>query len=127
MKQVCNGDSYVKIPAEDMRVLWQRKMELMSQSPMNRLLNVLSPSPSDSEADRTTHDSSNKMVHRIYLDDSMVKYFMTNYGINPQTVVMERTKAPIQIDTVPEGVLNQVARFYCCVNCGKVFLGRQPF
>ena len=28
---------------------------------------------------------------------------------------------PIQVETVPKGVLDKVKLFYCCIQCGKVF------
>lgn len=46
---------------------------------------------------------------------------LAKYGVNWANVSIAANGAPIQIETVPEGVLKKVDLFYVCQKCGKVF------
>ncbi|XP_069121418.1 exonuclease mut-7 homolog isoform X1 [Argopecten irradians] len=102
--QVCNCDQYLKIPQTLTKQLWHRRRQQLSGtgSRVQTLADTGNPT-STSETDTS------------YAKD------LAKYGVNWANVSIAANGAPIQIETVPEGVLKKVDLFYVCQKCGKVF------
>ncbi|XP_052790834.1 exonuclease mut-7 homolog [Mya arenaria] len=111
--QVCNGDVYVTLPAEDLKLLAQRKRQLVAQQAAEEFGSEGKDEPDNnrnSAADNNNFDQSEELVSR-FLD----------YDIDWYTITVMSTSAALQTETVPQSMFSKVEKFYCCARCGKIF------
>lgn len=102
--QVCNGNQYIKLPQEMAKVLWHRKQEqLLAKGSRIQALMMAASSVPLSESDKLCSND------------------LAKCGVNWTNVSIVTNGAPIQFETVPEGILEKVDLFYICETCGKVF------
>uniref|UniRef100_A0A3B3QDF2 Exonuclease 3'-5' domain containing 3 n=1 Tax=Paramormyrops kingsleyae TaxID=1676925 RepID=A0A3B3QDF2_9TELE len=95
--QACNGDQYMKLPREEMaRILKERGQ--------SQHITLSAPRPSK-------HCSIRYAPHCRWAPAS---------DLDPDTLTFP-SGAQLQIHTVPVGLLSNVALFFICTTCGKVF------
>ncbi|CAJ1070878.1 exonuclease mut-7 homolog [Xyrichtys novacula] len=105
--QACNSDEYVAVPREDMNRMLKEKGFLQDQSDVDftqqheeeKLGNVMTPQ-------NPRYAPQCKWASLSRLD--------------PDTLAFPGG-APIQLHTVPPGLLPRIPHFYVCTRCGKVF------
>ncbi|KAM7393044.1 hypothetical protein PAMA_007930 [Pampus argenteus] len=113
--QACNSDQYVAVPREDMARMLKQKGFLQDQDTPHtqqkshqqeeeKLDDVLTPTDETSELPRYA-------LHCRWAPLS---------GLDPDTLTFPGG-APIQLHTVPPGLLSRILLFYVCTRCGKVF------
>ena len=103
--QICNGNIYLTLPAEDMYLLYLQRQKLSSDQ------------PTDSSSDTAN-------LSTVAMGNSTVENLSSRfeeYGIDWLNVTVLKTKVSVQVETVPGPMFSKVATFYCCALCGKVF------
>ncbi|XP_041666203.1 exonuclease mut-7 homolog isoform X2 [Cheilinus undulatus] len=100
--QSCNSDEYVAVPRNDMVRMLRQKGFLQDQ-----------------DDDDYTHQAEEA------ISDFLPRYApQCNWaplsGLDPDTLTFPGG-APIQLHTVPPGLLPKIPHFYVCTRCGKVF------
>ncbi|KAK1155843.1 hypothetical protein AOXY_G26689, partial [Acipenser oxyrinchus oxyrinchus] len=103
--QVCNGDQYLKVPRQEM----ERLMKIRGL--------ISSESRSRSESESADCDAPSQPRSLPY---SPKCRWATLSGLDPDSLQFPGG-APLQLDSVPPGILDKVSLFYCCTSCGKVF------
>ncbi|KAH3795422.1 hypothetical protein DPMN_148972 [Dreissena polymorpha] len=114
--QICNGNVYATIPSEDMKLLSQRKLQIIAQhsealhSSSELGLNGGREGSSTYGVGSQSNDCSEEMVSRFI-----------EYNIDWCTATILSTSASVQTETVPPSMFDKVEKFFCCQQCGKVF------
>lgn len=148
--QVCNGDVYLKIPADDMALLAKRKVELIIKGPGDSVSDTESNGSGVSEPFKGSTQGEGDMrpiancsvlgiaeasngpinteeatgtckTEKQKKDLKQPDSRWQRYGVNWDTVTVSSTSASIQTETVPETMFSKVDMFFCCAQCGKVF------
>ncbi|KAM9338414.1 exonuclease mut-7 homolog [Symphorus nematophorus] len=104
--QVCNSNEYMAVPRKDMVRMLKQKGFLQDQDDNDHTLQqdeVMTPS--------TTPDLPRYALQCQWAPLS---------GLDPDTLTFPGG-APIQLHTVPPGLLPRIPLFYVCTRCGKVF------
>ncbi|XP_046578003.1 exonuclease mut-7 homolog [Haliotis rubra] len=99
--QVCNGDEYLQIPASDLKILYDRKLQLESQKSRTK--------------------SSNNVASMLGNMSADGAHFLQQYDVDWGTVTVATSGAPLQVEAVHKSKFESVEMFYCCADCGKVF------
>ena len=61
---------------------------------------------------------------RSSLDIGSISFVRLGSGLSQSDhhdIIVTRTGITVQVQGVPEGVLERVTEYYCCVSCGKVY------
>ncbi|XP_067661901.1 exonuclease mut-7 homolog isoform X1 [Haliotis asinina] len=101
--QVCNGDEYLEIPASDLKILYDRKLQLESEK---------------SRTNSSNNVTVSSMLGNLSSDGA---HFLKQYNVDWGTVTVATSGAPLQVEAVHKSKFESVELFYCCANCGKVF------
>ncbi|XP_068105069.1 exonuclease mut-7 homolog [Hyperolius riggenbachi] len=100
--QVCNCPKYLHISPQQMR----------------QLMKLREPQEDSSEAQNGLEPRTAGMSESS--DDKQDFLWMMDLGLAPGSLALP-SGAQMQLDSVPEGLLEKVSLFYCCSQCGKVF------
>ncbi len=132
--QVCNGNQYLLIHPSEMQQAWRIRMEQLSQGQGHDKAydNKNSSSLKDSSPEKLSH-----LQHRHKQSSQQGKYTLKdlradkrsgNFDPNLEydhldfsTLCVGEKQAALQVETLPEGMLDKVDLFYVCSTCGKVF------
>uniref|UniRef100_A0A672IZZ3 Exonuclease 3'-5' domain containing 3 n=2 Tax=Salarias fasciatus TaxID=181472 RepID=A0A672IZZ3_SALFA len=106
--QACNSDEYVSIPQEHMTRMLKEKGFLPEQDDTLR--------ESDQQEDENLGPSVSPALPRYALRCRWASLL----ELDPDTLSFPGG-APIQLHTVPPGLLPRIPLFYVCTRCGKVF------
>lgn len=109
--QACNSDQYVAVPREDMVRMLKQKGFLQDKD----------------NTDHTQQQEEEKLgdILTPSLTPELPRYALQCHwaplsGLDPDTLTFPGG-APIQLHTVPPGLLPRIPLFYVCTRCGKVF------
>ncbi|XP_053138004.1 exonuclease mut-7 homolog isoform X2 [Hemicordylus capensis] len=110
--QACNGDQYLKISKEKMRQL----MKLRGHLPDGNATDELSEDPGPSTEAETFELGSQRPLY------SPNCQWMEESSLDPESALLPNG-TPLKLEAIPIGVLakKDLAYFYCCGQCGKVF------
>ncbi|MGH0172959.1 UNVERIFIED_CONTAM: hypothetical protein FKN15_075830 [Acipenser sinensis] len=103
--RVCNGDQYLKVPRQEM----ERLMKIRG----------LISAESRSRSERESADCDAPSQPRSLPYSPKCRWAALS-GLDPDSLQFPGG-APLQLDSVPPGILDKVSLFYCCTSCGKVF------
>uniref|UniRef100_A0A8C6SST1 Exonuclease 3'-5' domain containing 3 n=1 Tax=Neogobius melanostomus TaxID=47308 RepID=A0A8C6SST1_9GOBI len=108
--QACNSDEYVAVPRADMINMLEKKGFLKDQDidQSNRVLG---------QVDEEASTSSVTPARPRYTHQCR---WASLSGLDPDSLAFPGG-APIQLHTVPHGLLPKIPVFYVCTRCGKVF------
>ncbi|XP_068608966.1 exonuclease mut-7 homolog [Brachionichthys hirsutus] len=103
--QACNSNEYTVVPKKEMATMLEQKGFLQDWD----------------NSDHTQQDE--EMTHSVTSD--LPRYALQCQwaplsGLDPDTLTFPGG-APIQLHTVPPGLLTKITFFYVCTRCGKVF------
>ncbi|XP_073334790.1 exonuclease mut-7 homolog [Pagrus major] len=104
--QACNCDQYVAVPRKDMIGMLKQKGFLEDQDNTDHTL----------QQDEETTPSVTSDLPRYALQCQWAPLS----GLDPDTLTFPGGE-PIQLHTVPPGLLPRIPLFYVCTRCGKVF------
>ncbi|CAN9504964.1 unnamed protein product [Ophioblennius macclurei] len=107
--QACNGDEYVSVPQEHMTRMLKQKGFLPENADDT-------PQESDQPPDESPAPSATSGLPR-YAPQCR---WASLSGLDADTLSFPGG-APLQLHTVPPGLLPKIALFYVCTRCGKVF------
>lgn len=109
--QACNNDEYVSVPREDMTRMLKQKGFL----------------PEQDNTDNTWQESHLQDYENLTpsVNPSLPRYALqcrwaSLSGLDPDTLAFPGG-SPMQLHTVPPGLLPRISLFYVCTRCGKVF------
>lgn len=108
--QACNSDEYVAVPRKDMVMMLKQKGFLHDQG----------------DTDYTQQQEEEKLGDTLTpgVTPDFPRYVQCQWaplsGLDPNTLTFPGG-APVQLHTVPPGLLPRIPLFYVCTRCGKVF------
>ncbi|XP_067417673.1 exonuclease mut-7 homolog isoform X3 [Emydura macquarii macquarii] len=113
--QVCNCDKYLKVSREQMRQL----MQLSGLSTDEDDAACLAKSEEKPETNPTSDTSESDSLQPVYNPHCQ---WLQESDLNVETLTLA-TGTALQLAAIPPGVLAKadLAFFYCCTQCGKVF------
>lgn len=108
--QACNSDEYVAVPRADMIRMFKQKGFLQDQD-IDVSDQVLHQMDEEASTSRVT-PALPRYTHQCR--------WASLSGLDPDSLTFPGG-APIQLHTVPHGLLPKIPVFYVCTRCGKVF------
>ncbi|XP_014681233.1 PREDICTED: exonuclease mut-7 homolog [Priapulus caudatus] len=134
--QVCNGGEYVHIPGDVMRRLWQRKMQLLAagehaanEEPeytgkfarkLRRAVHV-----NTHDGDRADDVGRHGDDRGAAVEDGGEASGGSMMALDGHTIdcdaVTVNGAVSLKVAAVPQGIVDKVGLFDCCVTCGKVY------
>ncbi|XP_033832012.1 exonuclease mut-7 homolog [Periophthalmus magnuspinnatus] len=109
--QACNSDEYVAVPRADMRNMLKQKGFLQDQN-IDLTDEVLPQMEEEKASTSSVTPALPRYTHQCR--------WASLSGLDPDSLTFPGG-APIQLHTVPHGLLPKIPVFYVCTRCGKVF------
>ncbi|XP_069559628.1 exonuclease mut-7 homolog isoform X1 [Brachyistius frenatus] len=113
--QACNSDQYVAIPQKDMLRMFKENGFLQDQDNTDHTLQESHQQEEEKLCDILTPCATPELPRY-----ALQCRWASLSGLDPDTLTFPGG-APIQLHTVPLGLLPRILLFYACTRCGKVF------